>query len=152
MPSSRGSFWPRTEPVFLMSPALADGFFTTRTIWQLMLMLFISCVNFSEIVCTHTYVLVSMYVWMWLYLCVCLHIYAVLLSYFFYLTVRSWRLFLSLHFPTLCCGYTHHFYGWQLVDTYVVSNPSAFIHKAAVNNRVHLSFPQAWEYVCKINS
>ena len=97
MPSSRGSFWSRTEPVSLMSPALADGFFTTSTIWQLMLMLFVSCVNFSEIVCTHTYVLVSMYVWMWVYLWVCLYIYAVLLSYFFHLTVRSWRLFLSLH-------------------------------------------------------
>ena len=28
MPSSRGSFW------FLMSPALAGGFFTTRSTWE----------------------------------------------------------------------------------------------------------------------
>ena len=94
MPSSRGSFWPGTEPVSLMSLALADGFITTSTVWQLMLS--VSCVNFREIVCTHTNVLVNMYVWMYVYLCVCLYIYTVLLSYFSHLPVRSWRLFLSL--------------------------------------------------------
>ena len=34
------------------------------------------------------------------------------------------------------------FYGPQLVDIYVVSNPFAFIDKAAMNNRVRLSFPK----------
>ena len=29
MPSSGGSSWPRVKPVFLVSPALAGGFFTT---------------------------------------------------------------------------------------------------------------------------
>ena len=39
VPSSRGSFWPRDEPVSLMPPALAGGFFTTsatgKPLWAL---------------------------------------------------------------------------------------------------------------------
>ena len=34
MPSSRGSSRPRIKPVSLMSPALAGGFFTTSTTWE----------------------------------------------------------------------------------------------------------------------
>lgn len=34
------------------------------------------------------------------------------------------------------------FYGPQLVDVYVVSNPFAFVDKAAMNNHDHLSFPK----------
>ena len=34
MTSSRGSFWPRIEPKSLMSPALADRFFTISTTWK----------------------------------------------------------------------------------------------------------------------
>ena len=39
VPSSRGSFWPRDEPMSLMPPALAGGFFTTsatgKPLWAL---------------------------------------------------------------------------------------------------------------------
>ena len=34
MPSSRGSSRPRDKPASLMSPALADRFFTTSTTWE----------------------------------------------------------------------------------------------------------------------
>ena len=34
MPSSADLPNPGMEPVFLMSPALADGFFTTSTTWE----------------------------------------------------------------------------------------------------------------------
>ena len=34
MPSSRGSSQRRDQPVSLMSPALAGGFFTTSATWQ----------------------------------------------------------------------------------------------------------------------
>ena len=34
MSSSRGSFEPEIEPVSLMSPALAGGFFTTSSTWE----------------------------------------------------------------------------------------------------------------------
>ena len=44
MPSSEGSSWPRDlpdpgmEPAFLLSPALAGGFFTTSTTWEVTLL------------------------------------------------------------------------------------------------------------------
>ena len=34
LPSSRGSSDPGIEPASLMSPALADGFFTTSVTWE----------------------------------------------------------------------------------------------------------------------
>ena len=34
MPSHRGSSQPRIEPMSLMSPALAGGFFTTSATWE----------------------------------------------------------------------------------------------------------------------
>lgn len=38
--------------------------------------------------------------------------------------------------------YPDLFYDSHLVDIYVLSNPSAFIDKTAMNNLVHLSFPE----------
>lgn len=74
--------------------------------------------------------------------CVCVYCSVILLLP---LNHISWRFFISvpkeLPYPLLWL-YTIIFYDPQLVDIYVVSNPFAFIDKAAKNRLVHLSFPK----------
>ena len=48
MSSSRESSQPRTEPKSLTSPALADGFFTTSTTWQVPFAFLYSTLNISS--------------------------------------------------------------------------------------------------------
>lgn len=111
---------------------------------QLILMLFVSCANFSKIVCTHTHMYLWVCVNMSTFVCMYIYLYCpvILLFPLNHVILGTFHVTTQRAFSSLVVAIPITFHGPQLVDIYVVSNPFAFIDKAAMNNHVHLSFPK----------